>query len=336
VVIGSNPAASAIVAPGGVKTVSWYAGDIGLVPTAIPNIALANATPVEFGAIGLSPADILKQSNKGLHGSLIVEPAGSLWEHTDVALDRQNNLGFPRPTRASATVNTSIRSFASVWQKGVNALYRSGAPVGGVFGEGPVSEDTYEGGTYAMNYGAEPLWFRFGVPPETPLTGGHGAGQSLADIPNAHEAFSNVLAGGQDPVTPVFTAPRGAPVRIHLTVPSSNGRGSVFTISGHEWQRHPYVCPASAKDGLAGRCRPSGFYPSLSGAGGPFEVGSKAIGNNLQSQVLGGMEAVLPGAHYDFVFPKAGGENQVPGDYLFHDRAAGGNIQGLFGILRVE
>jgi hypothetical protein len=332
IVIGTNNAASSVVAPGGVKTINWYAGDIGLVPTALANVALAQATPIEFGAIGLSPADILKQSNKGLHGSLIVEPAGSLWEQTDVAVDRQNNLGSFRPTRASATVNTSIRSFASVWQKGLNVLYKSGAPVGSIFGEGPVTEDTYEGGTYSMNYGVEALWFRFGIAPETPLTGPN----SMSSIPNAHEAFSNVLTGGNDPVTPVFTAMSGAPVRIHLTMPNSNGRGSVFTISGHEWQRAPYVCPASAKDGLPGRCQPSGFYPTLSGAGGAFEVGSKAIGNNLQSQVIGAMESVLPGAHYDFVFPSAGGVNQIKGDYLFHDRSSAGNTQGLFGILRVE
>lgn len=332
VAVGSNPPGNALTSPNLTTVVTWYAGDVSLVPTATPGTFLAQGTPVEFGAVGLSPADMLKQATKGLYGSLIVEPAGALWEETDVAIDRQNNLGGLRASRASVTVNGSVRSLSNMWHKGLSLLYRSGAPVGSVMGEGPVAEDTYEGGSYSVNYGAEPLWFRFGVAPETPLTGPG----SLAKIPNAHEAYSNVLTGGLDPVTPVFTALRGTPVKMHLTQPASNGRGSVFTLAGHSWQRAPYVCPGSSKDGLPGRCQPSGFYPSMTGAGGAYEVGSRALGDNLQSQVLSAQESVLPGAHFDFVLPSAGGANAIPGDYLFHDRAATGNLQGLWGILRVE
>jgi hypothetical protein len=197
-----------------------------------------------------------------------------------------------------------------------------------VFGEGPVAEDTYEGGTYGINYGTEPLWFRFGVPPETPLTGPG----SLAKIPNAHEAYSNGLAGGSDPATPVFTAPAGAETRIHNGMPSANGRGTVFTLHGHLWQRAPYVCPGSNDLGIVGRCRPTGFYPTRPG----FEVASRAIGENPHSQWFGGQDSFLPSQHYDMVLPSAGGAFKVPGDYLFHDRAGVGNLNGLFGILRVQ
>jgi len=137
-------------------------------------------------------------------------------------------------------------------------------------------------------------------------------------------------------VTPVWTAPAGAPVRIHNTMPSANGRGSVVTIHGHAWQRQPYVCPGSAKDGLTNRCRPSGFYPTLTGAGGAFEVGSRAIGDNPLSFSLGGQDQILPMSHFDFVLPSAGGANGVRGDYLFHDRAGVGNLNGPWAILRVQ
>ncbi len=113
---------------------------------------------------------------------------------------------------------------------------------------------------HGLNYGSEPLWFRFGLQPNSALTGGHGLGPSLADVANAHEAFSNALGGG-DPATPVYTARPGQPVRLHLLEPSGSNRASTFTLHGHLWQRAPYVCPGSSKDGLAGKCKATGFYP---------------------------------------------------------------------------
>ncbi len=37
------------------------------------------ATPIEFGATNLSPADPIKHTNKGAIGALIIEPKGSFW-----------------------------------------------------------------------------------------------------------------------------------------------------------------------------------------------------------------------------------------------------------------
>jgi hypothetical protein len=181
-----------------------------------------------------------------------------------------------------------------------------------------------------INYGSEPLWFRFGLQPNSALTGGHGLGPSLADVANAHEAFSNALGGG-DPATPVYTARPGQPVRLHLLEPSGSNRASTFTLHGHLWQRAPYVCPGSSKDGLAGKCKATGFYPSLSG-----EVGSRAIGTSPLEMYMGAQDLVMAGAHFTLLLPSAGGANKVPGDYLLMDRAGFGTTGGLWSLLRVQ
>jgi hypothetical protein len=232
---------------------------------------------------------------------------------------------------------TAVRSFASVWQRGLNQKYKDGTPVENVAAEGVVAEDSEESGQAAVNYGSEPMWHRFGLAPNAPFGHagaggpGEGAGPGYGDVPNAHEAYSNVLAAGTDPVTPVFTARPGQELRFHLLEPAGVGRAGVFALHGHVWQRAPYVCPGSSRLGLANNCNPTGFYPTLPG----FEVGSRAIGTSATSMYLGGQESVLPGAHFDIVTP-AGGTNGVPGDYLFRDQAAFGNTSGLWGIVRVQ
>ena len=45
---------------------------------------------------------------------------------------------------------------------------------------------------------------------------------------------------------------------------------------------------------------------------------------------------VAMSGHFDVVFPRAGGANRIPGDYLFRDYSPSGNRNGQFGILRVE
>ena len=148
----------------------------------------------------------------------------------------------------------------TVVQKGLGLRYKDGTPVEMVAAEGNIAEDAEDSGHMAINYGAEPLWFRFGLPPNTPLAR-DGSGAPVLDVPGAHEAFSNALGEG-DPVTPVFTAAAGAPVRMHLLMPTGSPRASSFTLHGHLWQRAPYVCPDSAKDGLAGKCLATGYFPT--------------------------------------------------------------------------
>ncbi|HEX7624307.1 MAG TPA: hypothetical protein VF400_12100, partial [Anaeromyxobacteraceae bacterium] len=183
-------------------------------------------------------------------------------------------------------------------------------------------------------------WYRFGLAPNVPFNAGHGggAGPDMASVLDANEAYSNGLAssGGEDPSTAVFTATVGQPFRLHTLIPAGHARASVFNLHGHVWQRAPYMCPGSSYLGLPGNCKPTGFYPTLSGAGGSFEVGSRALGVNPLSMYLGGQDSLLPAGHFDFVLPSAGGVNMVKGDYLFKDQASFGNTHGLWGILRAQ
>jgi manganese oxidase len=60
-----------LASPGGMVTYKSYAGDLEV------KSGMIYATPVEFGATNLIPADKLKQSSKGMVGGLIVQPKGA-------------------------------------------------------------------------------------------------------------------------------------------------------------------------------------------------------------------------------------------------------------------
>jgi hypothetical protein len=336
-VVGANPAGQPIVAPGTSKKFQWYAGDISLAPTATAGSMNLVFTPVEFGGSNLTPADKIKQGQKGLVGTLVIEPEGATWVETDRVLDHQVNSAVAlRETRASATVNGLFRDFSVVFQRGVIQRYKDGTAVESIKSEeaapGASPEDPEDSGQSALNYGSEPMWFRFGLAPNSDFgnaPGGFGA------VANAHVAYSNGLVGN-DPVTPIFTVTHLQQFRIHPVEPAGVARAGSFNLHGHDWQRAPYVCPGSAFLGLVGNCKPTGFFPTLIGTGGQFEVASRAIGDNPTSFYLGGQESVSPAEHFDLVMDHAGGVNGITGDYLYRDHAGLGNLEGLWGIVRVQ
>jgi hypothetical protein len=343
-VVGTNLALPAgnlgpVVAPGRTGTFRWYAGDLGFTGSGGVNaqrITLV-ATPIEFGGANLIPADPIKQGQKGLVGALSIGPAAatiseveSVWDH------QQTNAAVTRQTRASATLGGTIRDFALVFQKGLNLRYQDGTAVENLASEGAgVPEDSGDAGSMALNYGTEPLWFRYGLQPHVAFGNTPGG---LGAVPNPQLAYSNALVGG-DPATPLFRATAGAPLRLHVLNPTGVTRGSVFVLHGHLWQRAPHVCPGQLDGvaGLLGKCNWTNF-------GAPnFELGSRAIGVNPIGMYLGAQESVLPTAHFDVILPGsgsaiggAGGVGRVPGDYLFRDQGSFGNTSGLWGILRVE
>jgi hypothetical protein len=292
----------------------WYAGDLIDTPSGKNGRAIV-ATPVEFGGFGLSPADKIKQGQKSLMGGMVVLPTGST-----VAEDGGQH--------AQATVTrpdgTKFRDFMLVMAKDLNHRYKDGAAVEHMNGEGfGIPEDSQENSAMALNYGIEPLWFRFGILPQAPF-GGEGCGPGCyGGVPNAHAAFSNSIAGNADPATPVFKAKAGDEVRIHSAVPHGTSRGTTLAFHGHVWQRDPYVCPGEARNGLTGACKMN-------------TVGSRAIGDNPMGFAQGAQESITPYSHFTFRFPKAGGANGVVGDYLFRDMGSFGNASGLWGILRIE
>ncbi|MBI2217613.1 MAG: hypothetical protein HYU51_09980 [Candidatus Rokubacteria bacterium] len=339
-VVGKNPPGNEVVAPGQQKTSRWYVGDLTPVRAGGKEFNLV-ATPIEFGGSNLIPADILKQGEKGLLGAFSIGTAGGSIVETDTTWDhQQTDPNVTRQTRASATLAGGIRDFAVVFQDGLNLRYADGTAVENM-GSG---EEPPGSASKAINYGTEPMWFRFGLQPTAPF-GNAGTPGSFGAVPNPEQAYSNALVDG-DPATPVFTAAPGVPVRMHVLKPTGiavddfHARGSVFHLHGHVWQRAPYVCPGQddGVSGLDGKCNATNF-------GDPgFEPGSRAIGVNPIGMYLGAQDSVLPGAHFDIVLPGAGngptggagGVGGVTGDYLFRDQASFGNTQGLWGIMRVE
>ena len=296
----------------GKGTFRWYAGDLLDKPEG--NGRRIDATPVEFGGFGLSPADKVKQGQKSLVGGMVVVPAGA------TITEDANQHAQATVTKGS----TSFRDFMLVMTKNLNHYYGGdGLPVEHMNGEAVgIPEDSQESSAMALNYGIEPLWFRFGILPQAPFGGaGCGAG-CYGGVPNADEAYSNALVGG-DPATPVFTAKAGDDVRIHSAVPHGTSRGTTFAFHGHVWQRDPYVCEGESRNELTGACRMD-------------TVGSRSIGNNPMGFAQGAQESNTPMSHFTYHFPKAGGANGVAGDYLFRDSGSFGNASGLWGILRVD
>jgi hypothetical protein len=308
VVVGTNPA-DTVVSPRGNRTYRWYAGHLEgrLSGTHLE----LRATPVELGGANLTPADKVKQGQKGLVGALIVEPEGATWT-TDLQLAGCGHSGQPRCARAGASVFSPLdttkggfRDFAVVFQKGLNLRYDDGSAVENIASEGGnIPEDSHDAGQSGINYGTEPAWFRFGLRANTQF--GNGPGE-LGAVANAHELYSNQLAGG-DPATPVFYARPNQQSRMRVLLPTGAGRGTTFDVHGHLWQRDPYL---------------EGTVPS------------QTIGTNPLGFYLGGQESVTPSAHFDVVLRRSGGVYGVQGDYLVRDHASFGNTNGLWAIFRV-
>jgi hypothetical protein len=188
----------------------------------------------------------------------------------------------------------------------------------------------YAGGNpqSAFNYRSEPMFYRFGAavgnlgsPGGPPTDWAHLNGKTgpAADASSESTvagfqwstfdttlAVSNQLTGGKDPVTPIFTAPAGMPCRFRLLASGGIGDNQeVFELAGHVWQEEPYT------------------------------KGSTEIGVNPRSSWTGTTPLYGPTAHYDVVIASAGGDNKVPGDYLYRSATAAQFQSGLFGILRV-
>jgi hypothetical protein len=298
-------------------TYTWYAGDLAFTSTRT-NRVRAVATPVEFGGVSLSPADRIKQGQKSLVGALSVLPERATFTE-DAGQHAQATVLFPDPVTGLAR---EARDLLLVASKMLNFRYADGAAVENLAGQPAIADDTQDNTHMALNYGTEPLWFRFGIAPNAPFgNAGSGPG-TFGALDNARAAYSNALVGGADPATPVFTVKRNTETRMHIVVPHGTSRGSTFALHGHVWQRDPYVCPGAARNGLPGACRMVG-------------VGSRAIGANPIGFAMGAQDNVTPLSHFTFFLPSAGGGNGVTGDYLFRDNASFGNSAGLWGILRV-
>jgi hypothetical protein len=373
VVAGGNIAGGAVVGPavGGTLaaapfnavTYRWYAGHVEANRTGTGNQERVElfATPAEFGGSNLTPADRIKQPQKGMIGALVIEPAGATWANSngaapdDLALleqvpNRQNGGAAgpeaTRGTRADMTITAaggaaSFDDLVLMKQSAMNHRFRDGEAIPNIAAEGQgIPEDAHDAGQKGANFASEPAWFRFGVQPDANF-GNAGAGpQTLGGI-DGEQMFSNVLngdgpdAGGadDDPWTPVFTATAGQEARVRVLNPAGVGRGSTFDLHGHVWARDPYLPETpgclTATSGL-GNGKP------LNAGGSGCGLSSVTIGDNPLAWYLNGQESWTPMGHFDIVLPSAGGRSGVTGDFLFRDHASFGVTDGIWGIMRVE
>jgi hypothetical protein len=290
-----------VVAPGGQRTYTWYAGDIKL--DANGNSVQA---PIEFGATALRDmGDVIKHASHGAVGALIIEPRGSNWttdSGTDASATVRNSAGatlfrefvlvfhddlslrsdfpFPDTTLTRATLNN-----------GTNALMNNSG--------GDEFEDS---GQKGFNYRTEPLWARLGIPPENAPDATNALDQTNVLSSNA----PNPGCGGPcgDPETPVFTARVGTPVRFRLIMPAGHPRQHAFTIYGHHFQFEPW------------------------------SANSTVLGGNPSSFETSAYSSIAPVRSLN-ILTTAGGVMQRPRDYLFRNQTNLMLNGGQWGIFRV-
>ncbi|MFZ6743695.1 hypothetical protein ACO0LC_10750 [Undibacterium sp. JH2W] len=226
-------------------TYTWYAG------TLQNDNGVTQATPIEFGALNLMPADPLMQAYHGLFGGMIIEPLGAKWQD-DV------------DTHVSSTVSPAsgkpFRDFAVFMQTDIamqyqgKSLYSAKSPL------------------MAVNYRTEPFFYRYGTDVKI--------NANLASMDTTSEV-SNTLVNGE-PKTPTFRANAGTPVRFRLFGPTGLADNqNVFELTGHQWQFEPYTDdsgrighnPASPSTGTqSGYGTTSHFDVVIDKAGGAFAV----------------------------------------------------------------
>jgi hypothetical protein len=226
-------------------------------------------------------------------------------------------------TRASANVRPgpgatfeAFREFVAITADNINQLLTVTPPGGS-------PEYVPYNGLSAVNYGVEPWWLRMGL--------AQGDGVAINNLParqfnnidlscamsnemnattktnvlgyvNLHQQPNPVVG---DMGTPIYTAGAGSKVRFRVLNPGGTN-DLVFEIHGHTWQEEPY------------------------------QNSSNNIGDNPASEWQGSRMGHGPRNHFDAVIKSAGGDNAVPGDYLYQSHTALALRSGILGVFRVS
>ncbi len=241
------------VSPQGTPAVyRWYAGELGQ-----DGSGHLDPRPIEFGTIGLAPADPLFQHPHGLVGVLVIEPEGSKWS------EKARTIAEIEPTRSLAGADAlpprRFREFVLVLQD--QTINVQGPPAG------PIQSTP---NFAAINYRNEPMFQRYNHPAIF--------NPSNLDI---SQAFANSLFNPpSEPQTPILKAKAGEPIRFRL-VHTGGSSYWAWNVQGHSWQRSPYQSrsavlahnPISEQTGSVG---PMGPYDQadvlIDHAGGRFGV----------------------------------------------------------------
>jgi hypothetical protein len=289
------------VAPGQKITYYWYAGEVTK-----PQGGPFQIRPLELGTTGLSSSDTLEHAQKGAIGALIIEPAGADWTtyiNDDSHQYLDPNVEPARRTRAEVLVThggQQFREYVTFFQDDVNLRYSDShpswmfEPVENLI----VNEDPTESGQKGFGYRTEPIWFRMGWSPNTPTT--FTRDQQFAPM------FTDAQVGDR-PVTHIFDAEPGQPVRFRTVHAGGHTQNHVFEVQGHLWPERP------------------------------FNGDSSTLQQQAASEVQGTRHGVGPSCHYDaLLINGAGGRFQVQGEYLYRDYVAWGTSNGIWGLFNVE
>ncbi len=348
----------------------------------------ARFVAVEYGGSNLTPPDRIKQGQKGAIGALVIEPEGASWNKTETekVFDRQQppnvgkiNLRYTRTMAdvvyRTATGERKFRDLVMVHQKGLNLRYKDGSAVQNLASEkervvpknltnhpdhplNSAPEDAHDSGHMAINYGAEPLWFRFGLPPDAPFgKSGFGGADSASGAFSDKccrngKGIGTVISADKpvgEPYVPIMKAYAGQEMRIRALMPTGTGRGSTVELHGHSWMRDPYLAQyveeieyddtdeennqIKRRHSFPKGGNQYGFYGE---EGKGWGTPSKCIGENALAMHLGGQESLTPMAHFDLIFPRAGGKHGMKGDYLWRDHGGFGITSGLWALIRIE
>jgi manganese oxidase len=279
------------VAPSQSITYHWYTGRLTRTGT---------WEPIEHGIVPLTSSDPIKHSNKGAVGALIVEPANSTW--LDSTPIFSYTYGGTLNTRAQTVVTIGagtdrIQQFheaVAIYQDDINLRFRNGEPVPNL----AISDDPTETGQDGFNYRSEPIWFRAGWTPDTPL-------QYTRTFPNFDQVLLDSFVGGR-PQTPIFDVKASIQARMRMTHPAGDTQNQVFEVTGHNWETE--ACTAN----------------------------STVLGWNPLSPWTGSTPMVGPGTKADLLLWQPGGAFAAGGEHLYRTYVAWGFDGGLWGLFRVS
>ena len=368
--MGKNPPGQTLASPGNRKVFRWYAGDLRQNPVGggrnRRDFEIV-ATPIEFGASNLLAADRVKQPQKGLFGSLVIEPAGATYPDTLAELEAAGEwvpdgqgmddltatppIFATRLTRAQVTVTSPVpnnipagsggeyREALLIGHKIANLRWADGTAIRNLHQNELGREGAEDSGHAGFNYGMEPSWFRFQLAPDADF-GNAGAGGSFGALPNVHAFYANKL---------VALEPNAVPAIANVSAAGDPATPVFYTGAGSPTRMYVLNGASADRDGtfiLHGHVWQRDPYvcpgqndglPGLPGRCDNNElVPSRALGFNMQGKWMGGEEGMGHAyGHWPILFT-AGGTDEVAGDYLFRDYAPNGNRNGQFGILRVE